>query len=223
MQSMSSQEKPARHNRSWNAEEDRILVDLWGDKTPDAIAKELGRTTIAVRVRAKAKRLGTFMENSEYIGLYQCTQILGIDSHVPERLWIPKYKMPFRRKKTSGNLYFKVIRLDRLMEWLKKNQDLWDSRKVKPYALGTEPEWLQKKRAADAAKPTKPVRTKYTREEDDVIVRGVRKGLTYKQIGEQIRRSSDSVQNRAYRLDIWGTGKLKPKGERGPGSGKALY
>lgn len=169
----------------------------------------------------KASWLPQYIEGGEYISVNQATQLLGVDSHVPERTWIPKYNFPVRYKKTAGRVKFKVVKVDDLMRWFKNNQEAWDTRKVEPYALGIEPEWLTEKRKADQAKEHKPRNQKYTPQEDATIVYGLHKNLTYREIGEMIGRSADSVQARSYRLDVWGSGKLKPKGTRG--SGAALY
>lgn len=210
-----------RELKCWTQAEDDTLTELWGEKTPDIIAKQLGRTTVAIIQRRKLLGLPQYIEGGEYISVNQATQLLGVDSHVPERTWIPKYNFPVKYKKTAGRVKFKVVKVDDLMRWLKNNQEAWDARKVEPYALGIEPAWLTEKRKADQAKEHKPRNQKYTPQEDAAIVYGLHKNLTYREIGEQIGRSADSVQARSYRLDIWGTGKLKPKGTRG--SGAALY
>lgn len=205
---------------AWDEEEDAYLLDHWGEKTPEQIATVLSRTPLAVIQRRKKLGLPKFTDAGEYITVNQATKILGIDGHVPERTWIPRYNFPFRYKKINDSR-IKVIKVDDLMKWLKDHPELWDSRKVEHYALGTEPPWLKEKRKQDEAKEYKPRNQKYTPQEDAAIVYGLHKNMTYRQIGEQIGRSTDSVQARSYRLDVWGTGKLKPKGTRG--SGTALY
>jgi hypothetical protein len=210
-----------RELKTWTREEDEALKELWGDSTPDSIGRQLGRTTVAIIQRRKILGLPPYIEGGEFITVNQATQLLGVDSHVPDRTWIPKYNFPVKYRRTAGRVRFKVVKVEDLMKWLKDNPDAWDSRKVEPYALGTEPAWLKEKRAADAAKEHKPRNKKYTPQEDAAIVYGLHKNLTYRQIGAQIGRSADSVQARSYRLDVWGTGKLKPKGTRG--SGTALY
>ena len=192
----------SRRNTIWTDEETQALKDWWGEKTPDQIARRLGRSTNAVINRAKLLHLGSYLEASEYLGMHQVTEIMGVDSHVPVRTWIPKYKAPFVERRIRGNLKFKVIRLEDLMKWLKNNPEAWDSRKVKPYALGTEPEWLKEKRAADNARPEKPTGTKYTKAETDRIRMGRSNGKSYREIGRQIGRSAASVQARADRLRL---------------------
>lgn len=189
----------SRSNTTWTDEEVGALKDLWGEKTPDAIAKALGRSTNAIISKAKLLHLGSYLEASEYLGMHQVTEILGVDSHVPTRTWIPKYNMPFVKRRIRGNLKFRVIRLEDLMKWLREHPEAWDSRKVKLYALGTEPPWLKEKRAADKRRPEKPTGTKYTAREDTIIRWGRGSGKTYKEIGREIGRSAASVQCRADR------------------------
>lgn len=207
-----------RKNTTWSEEELAVLYDEWGEKTPDAIGRMIGRGTKAVKSMAKAHRLGCFLKNSEYLTQKQCTDMLGYTSKVLQRTWIP-HGLKTHKRRTAGGQRNTVILHSELMEFLRKNQDLWDSRKCEPYALGTEPAWLQEKRRRDALLP-KPIGTKYTAAEDRIICAMLRKNATYREIGERLGRSADSVQNRVYRLDIWGDGKLKPKGMRGSGSAK---
>ena len=192
----------SRKNTTWTDEEIEALKEWWGEKTPDRIASKLGRSTCAIIQKAKGLRLGSYLEAGEYLGMHQVTEILGVDSHVPVRTWIPKYNAPFVYKKIRGNLQFRVIRHEDLMEWLRNNPEAWDSRKVRPYALGTEPDWLKEKRAADNARAEKPTGTKYTEAETDTIRIWREKGKSYKEIGNRIGRSTASVQARADRLRL---------------------
>ena len=189
----------SRRNATWTDEEIETLKNLWGEKTPDAIGRILGRSTGGIIGKAKLLHLGSYLQSSEYLSMHQVTEILGVDSHVPVRTWIPKYKMPFVRRRIRGNLLFRVIRLEDLMKWLKDNPEAWDARKVKPYALGTEPPWLKDKRAEDRKRIAKPTGTKYTAAEDSAILIGRAAGKRYKEIGERIGRSAASVQARADR------------------------
>ena len=192
----------SRRNTTWTDEEIETLKNLWGEKTPDAIGRILGRSTGGIIGKAKLLHLGSYLQSSEYLSMHQVTEILGVDSHVPVRTWIPKYKMPFVRRRIRGNLLFRVIRLEDLMKWLKDNPEAWDARKVKPYALGTEPPWLKEKRAADNARTEKPTGTKYTSAETSAIRIGRSARKSYKEIGARIGRSAASVQARADRLRI---------------------
>lgn len=202
-----------RQNKTWSEEELYFLQDKWGDWSAERIGKSLGRTASAVILKAKSLRLGSFWKNTEYLNAYNITQLMGIDSHVIERTW-KRHGFKMRRKKIRVKQYFEVIKHKDLMGWLEEHQDLWDSRKVAEYALGTEPEWLKEKRKRDNLITTKSRGTKYTPEEDSKLVMMFKAGKTQAEIGRALNRSEASVNARIGRLDIWGTGRLKKHGDK---------
>lgn len=189
-----------RHNTTWTEQEKEMLCDLWGSLTPDTIARKMGRTDYAVIQAAKDMKLGSYLENSDYLRLCQVAKLMGVSHRTIGRTWIPKYNMPFVKRRIRGDYVHRVIHYDNLMKWLKENTQVWDSRTVAPYALGTEPPWLIQKRAEDRKKNEKPAGTKYTAVEDMAIRLGRRAGKTYRQIGAEIGRSRASVMARAERM-----------------------
>ena len=197
-----------RKNRKWTPGEIEYLKDRWGTDTPNQIAKELGRTTTAIIVKSKVLSLGSFLDNSEYLNSFQITQLMGIDSHVIKRTW-KNHGFKMRKRRIRGNKQFEVITLEEFVKWLKEHQELWDSRKIPEYGLGTEPEWLKEKRRLDELLPAKSRGTKYTPAEDNKLVMMCRMGKTQAEIAAALGRTESSVNARVQRLDIWGTGRLK--------------
>ena len=198
----------SRHNRTWTAAEFDYLKENWGTQTPDYIAKNLGRTINAIIVKSKVLGLGSFLDSGEYLNAHRITELMGVDSHVVNRTWI-KHGLKLRNKKIRGNVRFGIITFENFMVWLKEHQNMWDSRKVPEYGLGTEPEWLKEKRRLDALLPAQSRGTKYTPEEDNKLVMMFRMGKTQAEIAEALERTESSVNARIQRLDIWGTGRLK--------------
>jgi hypothetical protein len=94
-----------------------------------------------------------------------------------------------------------------LLEWCKEHQDLWDSRKVELFALGEEPEWLKTKRKLVTNKPKKTFQ-KWTRKEDNKAIDLFKFGYKYKDIAKELSRSTEAVERRLSRLDIWGSGEF---------------
>jgi len=93
-----------------------------------------------------------------------------------------------------------------LLEWLKNNQDKWNSTRLDEYGLGVEPQWLKEKRKTDIDIPKRKF-YKWTKQEDQKLILYYKQGkLTYKQIGEKLNRSESAVDHRLSKLDIWGTG-----------------
>lgn len=200
----------SRTNATWTKEEDEQLENLWGTAPPTVIAGHLGRTVGAVIQRVKKKQLGAFTDVGVYINRNQAAQMVGVDYKVLVRNWEVNHGLCFKKKKVRSKKKSQyLIELTAFIKWLEKHQDLWDGRRVEPYALGYEPKWLIEKRKRDSAQSTKLRGTKYTPEEDGLIIMYLKQNKTQKEIGELIGRSEASVNARIMRLDVWGTGKLK--------------
>lgn len=198
----------SRHNRNWTESELDYLKESWGTHTPDQIARTLGRTTNAIIVKSKVLGLGSFLDNGEYLNAYRIANLMGVDNHVIKRTWT-NHGLKLRKMRIRGNEPKEVITLERFMVWLREHQDLWDSRKIPEYGLGTEPEWLKEKQRRDALLPARSRGTKYTSEEDNRLVMMYQLGKTQAEIGQALERTEASVNARIQKLDIWGTGRLK--------------
>ena len=57
--------------KRWTAEEQEYLKEAWGRASIPAIAKKLGRTVDAVKVRASKLKLGAVLEAGDYVTLNQ--------------------------------------------------------------------------------------------------------------------------------------------------------
>ena len=199
-----------RTNTIWTAEEDEMLEEWWGSSSPQYISKKLGRSVTAVIQRVKIKNLGPFTSVGVYINRNQAAQMAGVDYKVLVRNWEPNHGLCFKKKKVRSNMKSQyLISLNDFIKWLKEHQELWDSRRIEPYALGYEPEWLIAKRKQDNENPNKFRGTKYTAEEDSLIIAYIKANKTQKEIAKRLRRSEASVNSRIMKLDVWGTGKLK--------------
>ena len=199
-----------RSNTTWTREEDAQLEEWWGSAPPAMIAGNLGRTTKAITERVKKRQLGSFTAVGVYINRHQAAQMVGVDYKVLPRNWEVNHGLCFKKKKVRSDMKSQyLIKLEDFIKWLRDHQELWDSRRVEPYALGYEPEWLVEKRKRDKENPNKLRGTKYTPEEDAQIIAFLKQDMTQKEIGERLHRSEASVNARIMRLDVWGTGKLK--------------
>lgn len=198
-----------RRKTTWTKEEDDLLDEWWGTSSPQFIAGKLGRSPAAVIQRVKNRKLGSFTAVGVYINRSQAAQMVGVDYHVLTRNW-GNHGLCFKKKKirTDAKSQY-LIMMEDFIKWLRDHQELWDSRKVEPYALGQEPKWLVEKRKRDSENTNKPRGTKYTPKEDALIIFYLRMNKTQKEIGELLHRSEKSINSRIMKLDVWGTGKLK--------------
>lgn len=192
----------------WTQEELDYIREVWGSKTVPQIAKHLGRSVTAVRI--KTTRLGYDGQkwSGEMMSARKVSELLGVDVHAVCDYWIPKCGLKAKRrqlgvtKKTTT-----IIMFEDLLKWLEAHQDLWDSRRVEMYALGMEYDWLKKKRKADADKPVRQAQ-KWTQQEDARLIALFKRGnMTYAEIGAELGRPASGIEHRLKRLDIWGNGK----------------
>lgn len=203
----------------WTEEELSYLHNSWGEKTIPQIAKELGRSINAVKVMAFRTGHKCQKQSGNMMSARKVAEILGVDVQVICDSWIPKYRLKGKKLRLGlGKRKTTIIMFDDLIRWLKKHQDLWDSRKVEQYGLGIEYDWLIKKREADEEKPARKSKL-WTKVDDARLIHFVKTTkMTYKEIGKELGRSEIAVAHRLRRLDVWGTGqyigkeKPKPKG-----------
>lgn len=191
----------------WSQDELDYLDEVWGERTIPEIAKKLGRSVNAVKV--KSVRLG-YPSQKWYGGMMSArkvSELLGVDVHAVTDFWIRKCGLKGKNKLLGEKGRCTIIHFDDLLKWLEANQDKWDSRRVGMFTLGPEPDWLKEKRKADAALPERRLQ-KWTTEEDAIIIDMFKSGrYTYQQIGDRVGRSADGAERRLARLDVWGTGK----------------
>lgn len=202
-----------RHRQSfkgkdWSQEELDYIRDVWGQKTIPEIAKKLGRTINAVKV--KTQRMGYTGQKwyGEMMSARKVSELLGVDVHAVCDYWIPKCGLKGKSKRLGETQKTTtIIMFEDLLKWLEQHQDLWDSRRVELYGLGMEYDWLVEKRKRDSLLPTRKAQ-KWTPEEDSRLIYLFKRGdMTHEQIGAELGRSRVAVEHRLLRLDVWGTGR----------------
>lgn len=201
--------------KNWTPEQISYLQENWGEKTIPQIAKALGRSSDAIAIKSNRLGLGNQMDSGSLLNARRVSYLLGVDVHAITDYWIPKCGLKGKKQNIRNNRKQTVIRFDDLLDWLKKNQDKWDSRRVEKYALGMEYDWLIKKRGEDQSK-SKRKSQKWTPYEDAQAIKLFQAGMTYQQIGKELDRSMASVEHRIHRLDVWGTGRYVGDKKKAP-------
>lgn len=135
--------------KTWTDEQTEKLCNLWGTKDYQYISRMLGHTEVAIRLKAKRLGLGAVRNASDYICAREVSRIMGVDVHTVTDYWTKKLGLPCKRIKGKKRTLYVMVRHDNLIEFLKNNQEIFDSRRIEPYALGCEPDWLHKKRLED--------------------------------------------------------------------------
>lgn len=200
--------------KNWTKEEIEYLSENWGRYSVPQLAKKLNRSENAVRIKIVRYGLGHAVTNANCLNAQQLSNLMGIDIHTVTDYWIPRCGLKAQRKAPRGQRKQWFISMGVLMQWLKSNQNKWDSRRVEEFALGPEPGWLKQKRTADSVLPVRRLQ-KWTRKEDREAIRLYKTGnYTYQQIGNALGRSATSIKRRISKLDVWGTGRLRGAMER---------
>lgn len=198
--------------KDWSQKELDYIAEAWGEKTIPEIARHLGRSINAIKV--KTGRLGYTGQKwyGEMMSARKVSELLGVDVHAICDRWIPKYGLKGRKKRLGERGSCTVIRFSDLLVWLEANQDKWDSRRVELYALGMEYDWLKEKRKVDALIPDRKFQ-KWSPEEDERLRFLFKQGkMTYAEIGAELNRSEASVAHRLKRINLWGnTTKADPE------------
>lgn len=181
------------HYKRWSENEIEYLKINWGDKSLIAIARKLGRTQKAVLSKKYELNLCS-LDNT--VTVTEVSRLLNIDK---KRI----FKWREKGLKIAKNNKFKgrtKINFFSLVEFLKNNQDLWDSRKVELYALGKEYKWLKEKRENDKFRPISKKWTKY----EELKLKNLKaKGLNVKEILKEFPdRTESSITHKMSRLNI---------------------
>lgn len=98
-------------NTTWTSEEEIFLQEKWGTCSIPAIAKKLGRSVNAVKVRAQRLGLGAVLMGGDYITLNQLLiAVKGTNAGGGYALksWVENRGLPVHTKKVINNS-FRVV------------------------------------------------------------------------------------------------------------------
>lgn len=183
----------------WSEIELEYLKHEWGRKTESAIAKNLGRTQMAVHLKARRLELGGRKIN------YSCREVgnlLGICSK-SVKSWGDK-GLKITKAKTDAKIW--SIKFEDLEEFLEKNPDCWDSRKMKYSLWVNDPQWLKVKKLEDKTKPKNRFK-KWNSLQDKKLLELFIKGIDFKVIAESLNRSEEAIRHRLGLINYGREGK----------------
>ena len=164
------------------------------------LASKLNRTQNAIIVKATKLGIEGATIKTDYLLPNIAGKMIGKDIKTI-MYWIKYKNLAFTRKNIRGNKKRVLIEYDTFIKFLKDNQNLWDSRKVEPYALGYEPKWLIEKRNIDRQKPRNS-QQKWTKFDEMEAVRMRKEGNPIQIIANKLNRSYASVKRKLYDIRI---------------------
>ncbi len=191
----------------WTATDVDFLRGAFGRCSYAEIARQLGRSENAVKV--KAMRLGLRQRRRQDLTPSQIGRMLCTCSKRVKG-WIRKGWLPARLAPVPGKKIHLVARED-LVAFLRAHPEEWDARQCpdlhlrlglrprcrNPYP-GQRPLWLKEKLAADQRRRRRGKR--WTPDEDTELARLLRRGLTYKEVAVRLGRTEVAIDHRVHRL-----------------------
>jgi hypothetical protein len=178
----------------WIEEDEQMLRDYWGSTSIEKLAKKMKRSIFSLKVKAVRMGLGSMISNNlDEISINDISQMLGVGLDRIYTTWINK-GLKIKNIKITKNMSYMAVTWGNLIDFLKENQDDWDSKDLDKNMLGLEPDWLKAKRIKDFNNAPLKYR-KWTKEELVKIKSLLIAGKDYKYIAKEVKRSEWAVAN----------------------------
>lgn len=194
-----------RCNKTWAQAEEDYLQEKWGTVSVPAIARNLGRSVNAVKVRAQRLGLGAVLMSGDYITLNQLLfAVKGTNAggNYTMTSWVKNRGLPVHTKKVVNNS-FRVVYLEEFWEWAEKNRSFIDFSKMEPFALGEEPDWVTEQRKKDFQAFAIQRKDRWTSADDSRLIMLLREHkYGYAELSEILQRSAGAIQRRCQDLGI---------------------
>lgn len=188
--------------KTWTPAELDYLQDRWGAVSIPAIAKHLGRSINAVKLKAARIGLpGNPINASEYITFLALMEALGKKNTYgwAKERWA-RFGCPIKYKRMMHQK-IAMIRVEDFWEWAEQHQDILDFSDFVEYSLGAEPDWAKAKRRRDIRQKVK--KTPWTPEEDDRLRHMLNEfRYSYDDLQRIFNRSEGAIRRRIATLGI---------------------
>lgn len=194
-----------KQNKNWSAADEEYLQENWGKYSIPSLAKQLGRTVNAIKVRAQRLGLGPTLMSGDYITLNQLLiAVKGTNAggNYTMKSWVKNRGLPVHTKKVVNNS-FRVVYLDEFWEWAERNRSFIDFSKMEPLSLGAEPEWVAEQRKKDFRSYAIQRKDRWTKDDDSRLIMLLKMHkYGYAELSEMLRRSAGAIQRRCQDLGI---------------------
>ena len=191
------------NHKRWTDEEITFLEEKWGVYSIKNIAKNLGHSINAVKL--KASKLGLDDPRLHYDGitLNQLADALGV-MYSQVITWVEKYNFPYREKVFGISKRTKVVRYEDFWKWAKNHKQMIDFSRLEPLLLGAEPDWVNIKRAADTMAFTAKGKSRIWTKEDISKLKGMCNSGVYtcSEIATRLKRTEAAIRRKMRDLGI---------------------
>ena len=185
----------------WSNEEIEYLEYVWYRETTPYIAEKLGRTKEAVRRKASKLGLGHKYEKGGTISISKIADAFRAKNGGKSNLVSRKAKHWSKKGLNIFKLHgVNVVWICDFWEFAEKNKELFKFSNLEPFALGEEPDWVDKERYnSDIIRPRR-----WTEYEERLLISKVKSyKFTYDDLSKEFKRSSNSINNKLRRLGVY--------------------
>lgn len=209
---------------NWTPADEEALREGWGRLKGGipALARKLGRSVNALKVRATRLGLGPWLDAGEWISV---NQLIGIVTGVPNSgynytlyRW-RRMDCPISDRRVIDSKW-RMVRIEDFWPWAQAHQRELDFSRFEEGALGVEPEWAREKRIVDQRNRalTYSHNTPWSPREDALLRHLCERGATWAELDSRFHRTGNAIRRRIYDLDLplpldagrRGLGKEKP-------------
>lgn len=178
----------------WSDEDIAFLVDMWGELSPNKIAKELQRRPTAVRRQAEKLKLTT--KTAGYLIPSEVGRMLNREAETI-RYWITNSGLKAVKKKYLRRNSYLIDPKD-LKEFLIANPEKWKAIDMKENDLFIDEVWLANKRAEEMKTPNDSKLWSIT--EEQTLLDYINEGKTNREISELMGRTYNSIRRKRTNL-----------------------
>lgn len=186
--------------KNWSEEECNFLEDKWGTIPIPTIARTLGRTETAVKLKAYKLGLRRYIHSCEEITISQLVKALGVTYQYTVKRWI-SHGFPVKYKRSISKKY-RVFKIEDFWKWAEQHKNLLNFSRFEKGMLGKEPAWVDVKRHADI-KAAKYIKTQWTQEEDNILISMLNSyKYSYQEISDRLNRTGGAIKRRMVDLEL---------------------
>lgn len=205
-----SNKTPLKKHKYYTKEEEIYITEKWGQIKVETIAKNLNRDIDSIYSKAWRLGLGKSFDD----GCFRSKDLVEILK--VEFKKIAKWVKEDGLKCKKIGQYYQFEHND-VINFLKNNQDKWNSTKLKPYGLGIEPQWLKDKRKKDNKGDML-----YSKDEEEYIkimwskylMKVMTKEQLLDEVAKKLNRTKLAINTKIVRMKLTGVTKKIPFSHR---------
>lgn len=187
---------------NWTTAETDYLEERWGNTSIPHIAKTLGKSINAIKLKAGKIGLDTFLQSGEEITFLDLCKALGRPNNYGywSTSWVT-HGFPMKYKKVITKK-FMVVNIAAFWKWAEKHKYLVNFAKFETNTLGKEPKWVPIKRRADV-EAAKYKTTPWTKAEDNHLISLLNTyKYGYREISIRLSRTEGAIKRRVCDLKL---------------------